>query len=63
MTAVIAFPSLRARQSAAPHPGGGEIVIFPGVRRERRDFAAASPAPRVRRRRASRAQELEAEES
>jgi hypothetical protein len=61
MNAVIAFPSQRARQSAAPASGSGEIVIFPGVRRERRDFAAASPAPRARRR-AARVQELEAEE-
>jgi hypothetical protein len=64
MNSVIAFPAERLRPAAAAGGGrGAEIVIFPGVRIERREFNLADRVAPPRRRRAARARELEAEEA
>ena len=52
MSTVIAFPTGRIK-AAAPHQRGGyaEVVIFPGVRVERREFNLADRLPPRRRKR------------
>ena len=63
MNSVIAFPAERLKPAdTAARRGGAEIVIFPGVRIERREFNLADRvAPR--RRRAARALEQTAEDA
>jgi hypothetical protein len=61
MTTVIAFPMGRVKPSGDTlRAGYADVVIFPGVRVERREFNSAVAAPR-RKRRSSRARALAAE--
>ena len=64
MNSVIAFPAGRLKPAGSVRSGGSaEIVIFPGVRIERREFNLADRVAVPRRRRASRLQEQEAGEA
>lgn len=49
MSAVINFPADRSRRVAQrEHPGGAEVIIFPGVRIERMAFDLAERLPAAR---------------
>ena len=64
MNSVIAFPAGRSRASVASTLGtSAEIVIFPGVRIERREFNLADRVAPPRRRRIARALEREVDEA
>lgn len=52
MTEIIKFPLKRAKRKRASRPtGGAEIIIFTGVRFERRDFEPEMSSKTKRRRR------------
>ena len=63
MSVVIEFPSSRSERRSGPATGSGEVVIFPGVRIERREFNLADRIAPARRRPLQAAQAAELDES
>jgi hypothetical protein len=57
MSVVIEFPRFRATPDRGPVPvAGAEVVIFPGVRIERREFSLSDRIAPARKRRSGRAE-------
>jgi hypothetical protein len=59
MSVVVEFPLNRVAPTRAGRGGSAEVVIFPGVRIERREFSLSDRIASPRKRRSGRAQAME----